>query len=128
MKEENKIKLEGSGIKCDNPECDYKDMTVAVDDYPNWVDKPCPKCGENLLTKEDYLAVKQLYAVIELLNAKPDEEIAELTKTTGADELAEELGYGKDERVKVTMNVHNGKLDIKKIQKDDGKDEVSAEG
>lgn len=43
-----------SGIRCDNPECDYDNADVQVEDYINWVNKPCPKCNSNLLTENDY--------------------------------------------------------------------------
>jgi hypothetical protein len=43
-----------SGIKCDNPLCDYIDASVKFEEYADWVNKSCPKCGENLLTQEDY--------------------------------------------------------------------------
>lgn len=36
------------GLKCDNPECDYKDDTIDVVDYEQHIDKPCPDCGESL--------------------------------------------------------------------------------
>ena len=48
------LTMKCSGIKCDNPKCDYRDDTVSFEDYINWVNKPCPKCGSNLLTQKDY--------------------------------------------------------------------------
>ena len=45
---------EYSGIKCDTPGCGYRDDSVTSEEYPNWVDKPCPTCGANLLSKEDF--------------------------------------------------------------------------
>lgn len=56
------------GIKCDNPECDYIDMSVNVSEYDKWVNKPCPKCGQNLLTEKDYLYVQFLLKVTNLAN------------------------------------------------------------
>lgn len=41
-----------SGLKCDY--CDYRDDTVPYSDYPASIGKPCPKCGENLLTQAEY--------------------------------------------------------------------------
>ena len=49
-----------SGIKCDNINCDYADPSVTYAEYPQWVNRPCPKCGENLLTQEDYDICKQM--------------------------------------------------------------------
>lgn len=46
--------IEITGIKCDNAQCDYRDDSVKFDEYPQWVNKPCPECGENLLTQENY--------------------------------------------------------------------------
>jgi len=56
------------GIKCDNPDCDFADMSVKVEDYPLWLNKPCPKCGANLLTQADYEKVQQLLEVGNWLN------------------------------------------------------------
>ena len=42
------------GLKCDNPECDFVDLTIPRADYESSIGKPCPKCGESLLTQEDY--------------------------------------------------------------------------
>ena len=43
-----------AGIKCDNTLCDYEDMSIPSDEYPSFLGKECPKCGDNLLTYEDY--------------------------------------------------------------------------
>lgn len=56
----NIVDLVGGGIKCDNPECDYADQTVKIEDYKKWLNKPCPKCGSNLLTEADYKNVRLL--------------------------------------------------------------------
>ena len=56
------------GIKCDSKECDYADMDVKFEDYPNWVNKSCPKCGENLLTEEDLNSTKMLIEIIKGAN------------------------------------------------------------
>lgn len=73
--------LKISGIKCDNPKCDYKDDTVKFEDYKDWVNKPCPKCGANLLTEIDFLNTAIMMAAVEATNAKypdgvPDEEVS----------------------------------------------------
>jgi hypothetical protein len=51
MKNEN---FDMAGIKCDNVHCGYRDDSVLSKDYKDYVDKPCPKCGSNLLTQKDY--------------------------------------------------------------------------
>lgn len=54
------------GIKCDA--CHYKQMDVQPEDYPEWVNKPCPDCGENLLTESDYESVQSILAFTEMVN------------------------------------------------------------
>jgi hypothetical protein len=46
--------VEIKGIKCDKPSCDYRDDSVTTSQYKEYIDKPCPKCGSNLLTYADY--------------------------------------------------------------------------
>lgn len=54
------------GIKCDNEECGWKDPTVPYEDYPKYIDKPCPCCGANLLTRQDYLVTKRIIEISKL--------------------------------------------------------------
>jgi ssDNA-binding Zn-finger/Zn-ribbon topoisomerase 1 len=79
MKEENKlIELSGGGIKCDNPNCDYRDESISWDDYEStikeFLDKPCPKCGSPLLSKEDADSIRNLHRAIDKLNNLTEEE------------------------------------------------------
>lgn len=62
------IRMDVKGIKCDNPNCDFVDMSVEFEDYENWLNKPCPKCGSNLLTDHDYFITKALFAVTNVVN------------------------------------------------------------
>ena len=55
-----------SGIKCDN--CDYKDASVDMKAYSAWLNKSCPVCGENLLTRDDYEMVKRVCLAVEIQN------------------------------------------------------------
>jgi hypothetical protein len=57
-----------AGIKCDNINCDYEDDSVSVDDYENYLNKPCPICGENLLTQADYDTVKSFLQAEHILS------------------------------------------------------------
>ncbi|GLY11382.1 hypothetical protein [Pseudobacillus badius] len=61
------IKLNIYGIKCDA--CDFGDSSVKVEDYPEWVNKPCPECGANLLTEADYNNVKMLMRSAKIANS-----------------------------------------------------------
>jgi hypothetical protein len=80
---EKNIEVIGGGIKCDNPKCDFLDKDVAVADYPGWVNKPCPKCGENLLTEEDYNNTKLLLGMADLINGLTPEELKEFNDAMG---------------------------------------------
>jgi len=62
------IKMNIGGIKCDNKECNFKDMSVQFEDYYKWLNKPCPKCGSNLLTQQDYDTVKILIDLTAIVN------------------------------------------------------------
>lgn len=42
------------GLKCDNQLCNYNDESIKLEDYPMYIDCPCPKCGESLLTQADF--------------------------------------------------------------------------
>lgn len=63
------MNLVGGGLKCDNPSCDFVDMSIAIEDYDKWLNVPCPKCGANLLTQEDLDAVKMIIALSKLIQA-----------------------------------------------------------
>ena len=55
----NALEINMSGLKCDNPTCDYVEK---------WVNVKCPKCGEILLTEADYNNTKFLLGIIDLGN------------------------------------------------------------
>lgn len=80
---EQAIEVNIGGIKCDNPECDYADMSVKVEDYKDWLNKPCPECGHNLLTQNDYDDVQKTLKLAKFLNSfmpapQPGEEMAKM--------------------------------------------------
>lgn len=56
------------GLKCDNPNCDWVDMSISVEDYHKYVGAKCPKCGEIVLTEADFKAIKTLLKVEKFLN------------------------------------------------------------
>ena len=83
----NALEINISGIVCDNPNCDFTDPNVKVEDYDKWLNKPCPKCGENLLTDDDYRNVQFLLAMEKLANKiypkiEDDENIIKATINT----------------------------------------------
>lgn len=88
MKEQVKVKIEG--IKCDNPGCDYVNTSVNINNFQEWVDKPCPQCGEILLNKSDYKFAKFSIGVSNIINKilpkrKDDEPDSVMTITKDYD-------------------------------------------
>ena len=80
----NALEINICGIKCDNTNCDFMNMSVKVEDYDKWLNRPCPKCGENLLTDDDYRNVQFLLAMGKIANEiypkiEDDESIVKAT-------------------------------------------------
>lgn len=93
MNEQN-LSLNIGGIKCDNPTCDFKDDSVKVEEYPQWLNKPCEKCGENLLTQEDYDQTHFVIGMVNALNEMNPNDFEALVKKVDPDILkgvAEEI-------------------------------------
>ena len=82
---QNAIDINITGIKCDA--CDYKKEGVKFEDYPEYLNKPCPQCGANLLTQEDLDSVKGLLAFAGLVNAITPEPTAGDMKAEGNVEM-----------------------------------------
>lgn len=76
-----------SGIKCDNSECDYRDDSVSFDDYPNWVNKECPKCGQNLLTQEDYDECLKVIDAVDIINHFSPDDLEKLVAGLSEEEM-----------------------------------------
>lgn len=80
---EKAIQLDIGGIKCDTEGCEYRDESVKVEEYLNWLNKPCPRCNGNLLTQSDYNNVQMLLSIEKMMNeifpATPNEDMCELS-------------------------------------------------
>lgn len=60
------IELGDSYIKCDNPVCNY---THYVDDkISDYLNVPCPECGQNLLTTRDFDAHLKFVKLVTWIN------------------------------------------------------------
>jgi hypothetical protein len=71
MKKLIEIKEQEYLVMCDNPSCDYKVKNPTKDPYTNideFLNKPCPECGENLLTQEDLTTYKQFLKTVDMIN------------------------------------------------------------
>ena len=64
------IKLEKAetDLVCDNEQCSYVYEIPSDKDMSLYVDQPCPQCGENLLTIEDYLRHKSFIKNVKWIN------------------------------------------------------------
>jgi hypothetical protein len=111
MEKQPNVIVSSGGVKCDNKSCDYIDKTATVERYSEYLNKPCPKCGENLLTEEDYNLAQQLNALATFMNSLTQEQIDELNRAQGV-ELDPKL---KNKKVSVTFNAHKS-ISIDKIE------------
>lgn len=92
------VRFIGGGIKCDNHDCDFADETVRVEDYKDWLNKPCPKCGCNLLTQADYDNVQMLLSLVNMVNKNFS--------------LSEEIQDDSNKTATITFNMNGtGKMD-----------------
>lgn len=95
----NNCGITGGGLKCDNPSCDFVDMSITIEDYDNWVNKPCPKCGANLLTEEDYDAVKMMIVLAKLVQSSEldkDDMTMATARFNGTGKVEIEISKPKD--------------------------------
>lgn len=125
--ETQRIERKSGGLQCDSPSCDWTDETVEVKDYKQWLNAPCPKCGENVLTQEDLDSVLKVMEMVDLINALPEEgfeEFMEWSKSIGSIQTSKEEFYEKHkipegtEKLNVTFNVHKG-IHIKEVKSAD---------
>jgi len=54
-------------VVCDNPECDY-DVPIGSNPMSYYLNKNCPKCGQPLLTIEDYVKWLQFRRTVNFIN------------------------------------------------------------
>jgi len=66
---EEGVEVNITGLKCDNPSCDYQEDGVDFENYASHIGRPCPKCGWSLLTQEDYDACVRVKRAASALNA-----------------------------------------------------------
>lgn len=69
------IQIRTGGLKCDNKSCDWKDTTIPFEEFPNWVNASCPKCGENVLSVKDFENVVRMNTVVSLFNSMTEDQL-----------------------------------------------------
>lgn len=90
-------------IQCDNDNCDYTIPNPTKDpfeDTKQYINMPCPKCGENLLTQKDY-----------------DDSMTFLKKIMWINKYFSWLTYFSSKRenpIMVETHVHDNKITITK--------------
>lgn len=112
---EHITEIQSGGLKCDNPECDWADMTISESDYPKWLNAPCPKCGQNVLTDQDYENVKTVRAAIEFINSLSEEQLAEMSDLVPDDIKEQMSGFDK---IRFKVETHD-KISIKPVENTD---------
>ena len=65
-------------MKCDALGCDYRTEDVSNETLVTYLNKPCPKCGENLLTDKDFEEFEAHQTLAAILN-KQIEKISPMT-------------------------------------------------
>lgn len=92
---ENAVEFGPCFLKCDAEGCDHVEPVAEIrkDD----IGKPCPKCGANLLTEEDFISMKVIEAALQA--------ISDVTPAPAAD--AEAVSYSINphgKSVTITLN------------------------
>jgi hypothetical protein len=113
---------ESQGLQCDNQKCDWTDVTIGVETMKDWINKPCPKCGENVLTEHDYNLARKMNDVIDFVNTLTVEQIDKISKNVDLNALftdpnaLEILKNAKEgDMINATVSMHKEvKIDIKK--------------
>lgn len=66
------------GLKCDNPACDWTDPSVKFENMEEHLNRECPKCGQNVLTEEDFHLAKSVKDGVDLINSLSPEMLESL--------------------------------------------------
>lgn len=84
------IELISLSLKCDNPSCDYTVEDINREQVPGWINRPCPKCGENLLTQEDHDRWDSAARASDLINTMTPEQLKALGDLFGVKETEDD--------------------------------------
>ncbi len=107
--EKRNVELIENGLKCDNEQCDYVDNSIKSVDYEKWIGVGCPKCGENLLTREDFVNIRTLEMMVAITNSMSEEEMNEMTNVDH--KQVDFLKHLSDEEIekKLSVNINTHK-------------------
>lgn len=132
MSNKQNIEVITTGLKCDNSTCDWKDTTIPDKETIFWIDAPCPKCGENLLTQQDYDDHVKVLKMVELVNSLDPEELSELVEGLSLEDInlitsmvtggnSDEI-TGLNQELNMSVETHNG-IKVTSIKVTDNKTE-----
>jgi len=94
MEDNKNIMVEQGGIQCDA--CDWKDDTpLSTKELEAYLNKPCPKCGENLLTEDDLLEYAKFMAAINTVNAMDSSVIEQFESLLDEDAIIDAYQIAK---------------------------------
>lgn len=68
MSDYDLMRLEISGLKCDDYFCSYYNPDIKFEEYSKYVNAECPRCGANLLTEEAHQDAINTMKKIERIN------------------------------------------------------------
>lgn len=123
MSEKQNIEiLNLGGLQCDN--CDWSDETILIENYNEWLNKPCPECGANVLTEEDYKNSQTILQAINIVNSMSEQDLNNLCENVDLNELKQSpifknaigLDNLEEDNVQVTVSSHK-EIKIDEIKK-----------
>jgi hypothetical protein len=107
------IEMKSTGLLCDNPVCDWKDESIGLENFREWLNAPCPKCGSNLLTEEDLTNVEAMIFTTNFINSLSQDKLEELAADIKESGLENPLDNVKgadylktEDTVMVRVNTH----------------------
>lgn len=118
---ENKIEIGTSGLVCDNKECDWMDKSIPFEVWHEWINRPCPKCGANLLTLEDYNTAVTVFETMKFIGSLSEDELKNLAKNVKPNPEVEEKfkDINPGEKCLLTVHTHKGiDFDVKPLNSD----------
>lgn len=110
-----------SGIKCDN--CNYYKDDVKYEEYIHYINKPCPECGFNLLTQDDYDKCNTLVNTLDQINKMSLEQLNLAADLSNSKEIMKKLGFEnipKDDIIEMRIDLKDFNINInKQLQQND---------
>lgn len=134
MTEKNIEILSLGHLQCDNSKCGYVSPSEVKDkeQLRSLIGTPCPDCGENLLTQDDYDATLEVFNNLEMIADMSEEDLMEMAKTHLTQNMTEDeldnfkkfIDECQDNNGNIVMNIHDS---VVTLSLDDEKDTFEKE-